>query len=116
MLESTNPLENNSLKNITEEFYKKSRKNFEEKIKAYLKDNLRKIGYIFKNDADFTEFVKQYVTRVGYAQRPNYYEFYFNKTSQQEKAILIGRYFETSKITYSGNKVTASIGFLPDRH
>lgn len=92
---------------VTNEFHKKVMFEWEEKLKYYLKDNLKQFGYEFKNDNEFVDFCKSRVNRVCFEDQPNYYEFYIDYINEKNKGKIIGCYSDNVKFVNDGNKVTS---------
>jgi len=93
---------------IMRDFYKKSSQEFDDHLKNYVIKNLKDVGFEFKSDKDFLDFVSKRITRIGYQNKPNEWELILDYGCKNQK--LIGLY--NDKVTFSneGSKVTATFG------
>ena len=93
---------------IYQDFANQVAKQFDSMLEKYVRDNLAKLGFEFEDRDQFHNFVMHRITRIGYADRPNYYEFYVLLDSGEKK--LVGSYLDSIEFSHSDNKVTAYIG------
>jgi len=82
---------------------------FSDRLSSYLRKNLSDTGYEFKSDSEYLEFVKSRITRVGFEDKPDYYEFYIDR-SEHDDGFLIGCYSSKVQIS-SGYKGEITITF-----
>lgn len=89
---------------VTEDFYRESIEHFDNKIKEYVVNNLKDIGYTFKSDLDFLEFAKDRIKLVSFLQKPNYFEFWLDL---ETNPIEICSYSNKTYFEINGSTVTA---------
>ena len=77
-------------KNIRENFTRNLVDEFDEKLEKYVIENLERLGFKFESKDEFYSFVSSKVKRIGYSDRPGYYEFYVLHDSG--KSELFGGY------------------------
>ena len=98
------------IENIQREFMNKASKDFDNHLKKYVTENLKKIGFEFDSEQDFNEFISKRVTRIGFTDKPNEYELYVDYQTENKK--LIGFYSDKISFSHEGSKVTATFGFF----
>ena len=96
---------------VIEDFHKRITFEWEEKLKAFLRRNLGQLGYVFKSDPEFVAFCAKRVKRAAFADKPNYYEFFLDHSSQENPGKFIGCCDSSMRFIYEGEgKITAIIG------
>lgn len=95
------------IKDMMREFTTATYRLWEERLKAYLQENLERIGVNFENDIEFLRICKEQIRRVSYQDKPNYYEFYYEKFGEK---ILLGSYSDKIETINEGSKITMIIG------
>lgn len=86
----------------------KASKQFESHLQDYIRNNLLALGFVFPNEKELVEFVSKRVHRIGFENRPNYFELYLDY--QTENQTLIGMYNDNVSISYEGSNVTVTFG------
>ncbi len=77
---------------------------FDSKLREHVKQKLLTLGYTFKTNNDFLEFVGKNVINVSDPETPGIHEIYLLST---EPATLLGQYtYGTPKITTQKNSIT----------
>lgn len=94
-----------------ESFYRKNRLGFEDKLKDYLKNNLKQFGFEFTADADFISFCKERVSRIAFSEPKKYYEFYLDYIDLNNTGKMIGCYSENVEYKNEGSKITVQIEY-----
>ena len=90
-------------KNIRENSTRNLVNEFDEKMEKYVIENLERLGFKFESKDEFYSFVSLRVKRIGYSDRPGYYEFYVLHDSG--KSELLGGYcLENIFTNYLKNK------------
>lgn len=84
-------------KNNQEDLLQNFVNQFDEKLEQYVIQNLERLGFKFKSKDEFYSFVSFRVKKVGYSDRPGYYEFYVLHDSG--KSELLGGYSEENIFT-----------------
>lgn len=97
---------------IMNDFTQKAWSEWEQKLKAYLKDNLKQFGYEFATDDEFLNFCKERVNRICFEDNPNYYEFYLDYVNEENTGKLIGACSDEIEFVndFENNKITVIIG------
>ncbi len=93
---------------IMHDFYKKSYEHFDTQLKEFVTSNLKKLGFNFKCESDFIDFVSKRVTRVSFENKPNEYEIYIDYQTEGQK--LIGCYSDKVSFSFEESKVTVTFG------
>lgn len=92
------------------DFHKKVWSDFDKKLREYVTKHLNDLGYQFATEDDFIEFVKARIYRIGFEDKPHYYELYLDFVDNENKGTFIGSYSDNVDITWNENTVTATIG------
>lgn len=95
------------LSKLMKDFTEKSLKQWEEKLKEYLLQNLQRIGVECHSEEKFLQICKENIKRVVYQDKPNYYEFYYEEFG---KTIYLGGYSDKIETTRDGGSITMTIG------
>lgn len=103
-----------SLPNFHETFmndmYRKVTAEWDAKLKAYIQDNLKQFGYFFDTDAEFFEFCKNRVHRIGFEHKPNEWEFYLDYVDAENMGKLIGICSDKIDLKMDGTSASVTIG------
>ena len=103
-----------SLPNLYDTFmndmYRKVMAEWDAKLKSYIQDNLKQFGFYFQTDAEFFEFCKNRVYRIGFEDRPNEWEFYLDYVDAENTGRLIGICSDKIDFKMDGNTATVTIG------
>lgn len=99
-----------SYDNLIMDLHKNAIAEWEEKLKVYLKENLKQFGYDFENDNEFLDFCKIRVNRLCFEDKPNYYEFYLDYVNEENTGKLIGCCSDNIDFINNGDKTTIKIG------
>jgi hypothetical protein len=103
-----------SLPNFHEKFmkdmYRKVTAEWDAKLKAYIQENLKQFGYAFETEAEFFEFCKNRVHRIGFENKPNEWEFYLDYVDAENTGKLIGICSDKIDFKMEGNTATVTIG------
>ncbi len=100
----------NPIVQIQVELFSKLMREWEEELKAYLRKNLSEIGYEFTSDAEFMEFAKKRITKVGSVYHPGEYILFLDFVDLDNPGVEIGSYDTSFSIKESGDSLTATIG------
>src|SRR5512138_3122569 len=95
---------------IMSDFRKKVWSDFDKKLREYVTKNLNDLGYQFATEDEFIEFVKARLHRIGFEDKPHYYELYLDFVDYENKGTFIGSYSDNVDISWKDNTVTATIG------
>lgn len=95
---------------IMSDFHKRVWSDFDKKLREYVTKNLNDLGYQFATEDEFIEFVKARLHRIGFEDKPHYYELYLDFVDSENNGTLIGSYFDNVDISWKDNTVTATIG------
>lgn len=95
---------------IMSDFHKKVWSDFDKKLREYVTKHLNDLGYQFGTEDEFIEFVKTRLHRIGFEDKPHYYELYLDFVDNENKGTFIGSYSDNVDISWNGNTVTATIG------
>jgi hypothetical protein len=98
------------IKSVINDFHKKTTAEWEEKLKAYLKENLNQIGYKFENDNHFLDFCKRRVIRLSFQNQPNYYEFFLDFVNEENTGTFIGCCSDKVEFVNEGITLTVILG------
>lgn len=98
----------NLINDMMQDFTRATIRKWEEKLKAYLQENLRRIGINFENDVEFLYICQNNIKRVSFQDKPNYHEFYYGGIGKEN--IYLGSYSDKIEIINEGSRVTITIG------
>lgn len=93
---------------LTTEVHQKLLAEFENTLKSYIQNNLKELGFEFKNDPEFFDFLSKRVQQIAFDERPHYYELHLDFGTENQK--LIGIYGDEIVLSKEGSKFTATIG------
>lgn len=96
--------------NPVEDFIRRSRDSFEEHLKNYLIDNLKRLGYRFTSPDHFLNFCTERISRVSREDNPNEFRFYLDYDAKTETGTYIGAYCDETGLKYEDNTVIATFG------
>ncbi|MDQ8012057.1 MAG: hypothetical protein REI96_06395 [Flavobacterium nitrogenifigens] len=105
-----NSLEAEKYRNPINRFMYDACKSFEERLKDYLTENLKRLGYSFNSPDAFLLFCTERVSRLSFTESPNEYKFYLDYKSETNQGTFIGAYNDTVSFTTKENTVKATFG------
>ncbi|MNS03106.1 hypothetical protein D3C72_344340 [compost metagenome] len=65
---------------------------FDKRLEQYVVENLNKIGYVFEDNTAFYDFLKERMFRLGFDDKPHYYEFYIDFVDEKNRGTFVGSY------------------------
>lgn len=92
------------------DIYRRIADEWDNKIKGYIRENLKQFGHHFETEAEFFEFCKTRVRRVGFQDKPNEWEFYLDYADEKNTGKLIGICSDKMSFKENEGKITLTIG------
>lgn len=92
------------------EAVERARKEFDEHLKTYVLNNLKRLGFEFKNNSELEKFTAERISKVTFEESPNYHELYVDYVDLDNMGQYIGSYDTTTQVTFEGDKLVTTIG------
>ena len=86
----------------------KAFKNFNDRLSSYIIENLKELGFEFKDDSDLLDFVSKRVVRVNSLENPNEWRLYVDYETKDQK--LFGIYNDSVSFSYEDSKIIVTFG------
>jgi len=93
-----------------QDVHRKLIEEWDAKLKAYIEANLKQLGFNFETDAEFFEFCKNRIHRIGFENKPNEWEFYLDYVDAENTGKLIGICSDKIDFKIDGSTATVTIG------
>lgn len=97
------------IKDVMSEFYNRAVNQFDQKLREYIKTNLKELGFDFNTDEEMNEFASNRIHRISFVDQ-HYHEIYLDYVDNDNKGILIGCYHDRMESSFENGKLTITFG------